>query len=39
MKDLYHSYSKNSYPINWRAWKLQFFKKRNDEMTNKNKKI
>ena len=39
MKDLYHSYSKNPYPINWRAWKLHFFRKRNDEMTNKIKNL
>lgn len=39
MKELYNSYGKNPYPISWRTWKLMFFRKRNDELTNKIKNL
>jgi hypothetical protein len=39
MKNWYVSYNKNPYPIDWRTWKLMFFRKRNDGLSNKIKNL
>ena len=39
MNNWYVSYSKNPYPIDWRTWKLMFFRKRNDGLSNKIKNL